>query len=410
MNLIERVMRAMTKINLAASIGLAAWVLAAYTSPAAAHDFKLGPLRIEHPYATPTPPGAANGAAYLRGVRNTGEQPDRLVGASTSVTRAVEIHRSSIDAQNVMRMREIDGIELPPKSELRLRHGGPSDTVGNNGSARAAMQPVSLRFAANVNGQPFACGQTYTGIGRARSTITPSDFRFYVSEVALVDETGRAVPVALAQDGIWQLDDIALLDFENGTGPCRNGTTGINTEVRGSVPAGRYVGLRFTLGLPFARNHGDATLAPSPLNLTAMFWSWQGGYKFVKFDNASSGKPSAPAAPGSGHGGAAASGFSVHLGSTMCAAPSRTEAPKAECANPNPVAVAFDRFDVATQTIVADIGTLLAGANVDVNAANSAPGCMSFPGDADCPPVMSALGLAYGGAPAPRPQRLFAVR
>jgi uncharacterized repeat protein (TIGR04052 family) len=271
-------------------------------------------------------------------------------------------------------------------------------------------QPVSLRFAAHVNGQPFACGQSYSGVGITRSTITPSDFRLYVSEVALIDEAGRSVPVTLTQDGIWQVDDIALLDFENGAGPCRNGTAGMNTEVRGSVPVGRYVGLRFTLGIPFARNHGDPTVAPSPLNLTAMFWNWQGGYKFIKFDTASTGLPAASAVAGAGHGGAAASGFSVHLGSTVCASPSRTESPKVECANPNRVAVAFDRFDATKQTVVADIGAVLAGANVDTNAPRTSPGCMSFPGDADCPPVMGALGLAYGGVAAPGPQRLFSVR
>ncbi len=98
--------------------------LAALGGPAAAHDFKLGPLRIDHPYATPTPPGAAHGAAYLRGIHNTGDQADRLVGASTPVARAVEIHRSVIDARNVMRMRAVDGIVLPPGAEVRLRHGG----------------------------------------------------------------------------------------------------------------------------------------------------------------------------------------------------------------------------------------------------------------------------------------------
>ncbi|MBL8347399.1 MAG: copper chaperone PCu(A)C [Rubrivivax sp.] len=91
---------------------------------ALAHDFKLGPLRIDHPYATPTPAGATTAAAYVRTLRNTGEQPDRLVGASTPVARAVEIHRSTIDAQSVMRMRAVEGIALPPRSELKLRHGG----------------------------------------------------------------------------------------------------------------------------------------------------------------------------------------------------------------------------------------------------------------------------------------------
>ena len=274
-------------------------------------------------------------------------------------------------------------------------------------AAAADPQPVTLRFAAQVNGQPFACGQRYADIGSTRSTITPGDFRFYVSEVVLVDETGRAVPVTLAQDGMWQLDNLALLDFEDGSGPCRNGTADTNTEVRGSVPAGRYTGLRFTLGVPFARNHGDPTTAPAPLNLTAMFWNWQGGYKFVKFDTTSTGvSPETPAA-------ASAMGpvtrFSLHLGSTVCASSARTEAPSS-CRNPNRVTVHFERFDAASQTIVADIGAVLAGANVDVNAPNTSPGCMSFPNDADCPPVMGALGLGYGGVAAPGPQRLFTVR
>jgi uncharacterized repeat protein (TIGR04052 family) len=273
----------------------------------------------------------------------------------------------------------------------------------------SGTQPVTLRFAALVNGQPFACGQSYAGVGTTRSTITPSDYRFYVSDVQLIDASGRAVPVTLAQDGTWQRDGVALLDFENGSGPCLNGTTATNTSVRGSVPAGSYTGLRFTLGVPFVPNHGDPTTAPSPLNLTAMFWNWQGGYKFIKFDTATSGQP-ATTAPPHPQGGGNASGFSVHLGSTLCASPSRTQAPQAECGNPNRVTVQFDRFDAATQTVVADIGRVLVGANVDVNAAGTSPGCMSFPKDADCPPVMGALGLAYDGVPAPGPQRLFSAQ
>jgi copper(I)-binding protein len=103
----------------AMALGLAA------AMPVPADDFRLGALRLDHPYATPTPAGATTGAASLRGIRNTGDQPDRLVGARTPMARAVEIHRHEIDAQQVMRMRAIEGIDLPTRSELRLRHGGP---------------------------------------------------------------------------------------------------------------------------------------------------------------------------------------------------------------------------------------------------------------------------------------------
>lgn len=97
---------------------------AAWPAPAPAHDFRLGALRIDHPYATPTPPGARTGAVYLRAIRNTGDAPDRLVGASTPAARAVEIHRSEVDAKQVMRMREVDGIAVPARGEVRVRHGG----------------------------------------------------------------------------------------------------------------------------------------------------------------------------------------------------------------------------------------------------------------------------------------------
>jgi hypothetical protein len=56
------------------------------------------------------------------------------------------------------------------------------------------------------------------------------------------------------------------------------------------------------------------------------------------------------------------------------------------------------------------MGAALATANVDVNAQGTSPGCMSFPKDADCPPVMGALGLAYDGVPAPGAQQLIRLR
>lgn len=103
---------------------LVAGLLGLAVAPARAHDFRAGALRIDHPYATPTVAGASTGAVYFRTLRNTGDQPDRLVGASTPVARLVEIHRSTIDAQQVMRMRPVDGIALPARGELQLRHGG----------------------------------------------------------------------------------------------------------------------------------------------------------------------------------------------------------------------------------------------------------------------------------------------
>ena len=279
--------------------------------------------------------------------------------------------------------------------------------ASSSSSSSSGQQAVVLNFAGAIDGQAFQCGRSYGPVGTTGSRVTPSDFRMYVSEVQLLAADGKVVPVQLAQDGVWQREGVALIDFEDGSGPCLNGTTGMNQAVRGSVPAGRYTGVRFTLGVPFALNHGDPTVSPAPLNNTAMFWNWQGGYKFLKFDTTSSGisaeKPAAASAQGP------VTRFSVHLGSTVCASASKTRAPSA-CQNPNRMAVEFKNFDPASNTVVADIGRVLTKANVDMNTAGTSPGCMSFPKDADCVSVMGALGLAYDGTPAPGAQQLFGMR
>ena len=79
-------------------------------------------------------------------------------------------------------------------------------------------QPVRLRFAGAVNGTPFECGKNYSNIGTTKSTITPSDFRFFVSAVELLTQEGKAVPLDFDQDGIWQHKNVALVDLENGIG------------------------------------------------------------------------------------------------------------------------------------------------------------------------------------------------
>jgi uncharacterized repeat protein (TIGR04052 family) len=295
----------------------------------------------------------------------------------------------------------------------------------------AASQRVSLKFDAMVGAQTFSCGKSYDDIGVTHSRITPSDMRFFVSEVELLDAKGRAVAVKLDQDGIWQYQNLALLDFEDGTGPCRNGNSGLHTAVTGSVPKGNYRGVRFTLGVPFGLNHGDPTIAPSPLNISGMFWVWQSGYKFVKIDMASAGQPQAADLPAEGSMQdkvaamakiaamkkegvapmkmpARAAGFSVHLGSTACASSSLTTPPSA-CQNPNRVTVTFDHFDLKKNVIVADVATLLQDANVDVNAPDSAPGCMSGTNDADCISLMPSFGLPFNDQPA-LPQRFFKMR
>lgn len=96
-------------------------------SPASsfAHDYRVGKVSVEHPYAPPTISSASTAAVYLRRIDNSGDQADRLIAARTPVARAVEFHAMRIDAANVMQMRAQPHIEIPASGKLELRPGGP---------------------------------------------------------------------------------------------------------------------------------------------------------------------------------------------------------------------------------------------------------------------------------------------
>jgi uncharacterized repeat protein (TIGR04052 family) len=271
---------------------------------------------------------------------------------------------------------------------------------------------VEIPFAAEIAGAPFSCAATYPELGAAGTEVQLLDFRLFVSAVHLISADGTRVPVALDQDGAWQVESVALLDFEDGTGSCANGTPQVNATLRGTVPEGGYRGLEFEVGVPFALNHGDPTVAPAPLNLTAMFWNWRGGYKFAKIEFSpvvASGMTMAAEghSEDGAHGGPG--GWFLHLGSTMCAAPDATTPPSEPCGNPNRVAVSLPDFVPGESTVVIDPAPVVAGADLTKNAPETSAGCMSFPDDPDCNTVLPRLGLAFNAFPA-ETQLLVAAR
>jgi copper(I)-binding protein len=98
-------------------------LLVTLSLPTLAHDAHVGDIAIGHPFATPTIPGMTTGAAYFTTLENAGAGADKLVRASTPAAARVEIHTMSVDAQGVMRMREVDGIALAPKAKLQMKPG-----------------------------------------------------------------------------------------------------------------------------------------------------------------------------------------------------------------------------------------------------------------------------------------------
>jgi len=200
---------------------------------------------------------------------------------------------------------------------------------------------------------------------------------------------------------------VTLIDLENGAGACsEDGTKATNAHVRGSVPAGRYKGVRYTVGVPSALNHTDLAAAPAPLNLAAMGWSWQVGRKFLKIETA---EPS----------------FMVHLGSTGCTGNPATGA-KVKCTSSNRAAVSFKSFDPAQQKVAVDVKALLSGTMLTASTApmggmtataaqmdmDMSSACMSGAGEMTCGPIFGALGIGWsdtsgGGAASPARQKVF---
>lgn len=88
---------------------------------AVAHSFKLGEIDIGHPYARPTREGQMVGAGYLK-LANKGPV-ERLVAASSPAAGTVEIHSMSMEG-DVMKMRQVDAIEIATGQTVELKPGG----------------------------------------------------------------------------------------------------------------------------------------------------------------------------------------------------------------------------------------------------------------------------------------------
>jgi periplasmic copper chaperone A len=77
-------------------------------------------VQITSAWARATPGGAQTAAAYVSLEAPAG---DKLTGASTPAAQKAEIHEMSMD-NGVMKMRPVDGVDLPPGEKVMLKPGG----------------------------------------------------------------------------------------------------------------------------------------------------------------------------------------------------------------------------------------------------------------------------------------------
>lgn len=182
---------------------------------------------------------------------------------------------------------------------------------------------------------------------------------FYVSDLAMIQGQGRVVPVRLDANA-WQNDGTAMVALGGKTE---------NAVVFGKVASGHYEAIEFLLGVPFERNHGNPLAAAPPLNVPAMFWTWQSGYKFVRL--------------------AIGNDWSFHLGSTGCVSASAVRPPDEPCREPNAARIRLASDAPEAGTIAVDLDALLAHIDTTVD-----DNCMVAYAESEaCRSLLANLGL-----------------
>jgi len=105
-------------VLLAAAVTLC---LAGFGNGARAHEFTLGALKIDHPWARASAGPARNSAAFMT-IHNAGSA-DRLIATSGDVAERVELHTHMMEG-DIMKMRQVEAVEVPANAMAELQPGG----------------------------------------------------------------------------------------------------------------------------------------------------------------------------------------------------------------------------------------------------------------------------------------------
>jgi|GEM_PF-1687771 len=113
-----------------------------------AHEYRFDDMRIAHPFAVETPPGAQVGAVYLD-ISNFTDSRLQLLSARAHIADRIEIHEMK-NNHGVMEMRQRDVLTVEPEQTLLMRPGSGSHLMLINLKARLKdgdSFPLWLTFA-----------------------------------------------------------------------------------------------------------------------------------------------------------------------------------------------------------------------------------------------------------------------
>jgi uncharacterized repeat protein (TIGR04052 family) len=223
-------------------------------------------------------------------------------------------------------------------------------------------------FLVACQGQPDTVSIRFAASKLPTPGIEIRDLRFYVHQVELLTDAGQFQGVNLAAIAPWQSERVALIDLASAAG--NRAVQGVVD--RGNQPRARYIGIRFTVGVPFELNHANPLIAAAPLDRTDLFWNWNSGYKFMRVDL-----------------GERERDWSFHLGSTGCSSESALRPPASPCAQPNTMRIEVRGFDPSQQPLYLNVNEL---ANA-MHAANFAACTGDYQHNAACAGAYSKTGL-----------------
>ncbi|KAA2243375.1 hypothetical protein F0L74_12805 [Chitinophaga agrisoli] len=131
---------------------------------------------------------------------------------------------------------------------------------------KADSGELSLNFKHVVNGVPLKLNDNSAHYANANNDeYTVSTFKYYISNITLTTTKGKDVVIP----------NICFLINAADPASLKQSITG--------VPAGKYKGISFTIGVDSARNFAGAqTGCLDPAN--GMFWTWNSGYIFLKLE------------------------------------------------------------------------------------------------------------------------------
>jgi copper(I)-binding protein len=117
------------------------------SSSAMAQEGHAGGIALGTSFARASVPGQSSGVAYLA-LENRSGKADALVAVTSPLAQNVEMHTMAMQ-DNVMRMREVSRIELPPGSNVVMHAGEGCHLMlmGLKAPLKAGEKvPLALRF------------------------------------------------------------------------------------------------------------------------------------------------------------------------------------------------------------------------------------------------------------------------